>query len=151
MTLALNAPEAQHPVAADELTLASPSYLRFYRSCPKIAVTDAYTIHRIDFPCPGPIKEEAQFSLSGYRTDSMRVDDKLADLVADDHEIVRRGWFPDKKTQPTWKCARAENGRQAVELAKELEPGMSSWTSACLPSMVWRRAPDSGENRRRDC
>src|SRR5258706_15234695 len=50
---------------------------------------------------------------------------KLRILVADDHEIVRKGLVSLIKTQPTWEvCAEAENGRQAVELAKELEPGI---------------------------
>ncbi len=46
-------------------------------------------------------------------------------LVADDHEIVRRGLVSLIKTQPNWEvCAEADNGRQAVELAKKLNPGV---------------------------
>jgi DNA-binding NarL/FixJ family response regulator len=48
---------------------------------------------------------------------------RLRILVADDHEIVRRGLVSLIKTQPAWEvCAEADNGRQAVELAKQLKP-----------------------------
>jgi DNA-binding NarL/FixJ family response regulator len=44
-------------------------------------------------------------------------------LVADDHEIVRRGLVSLLKAHPGWEvCAEAEDGRQAVEKAKELRP-----------------------------
>jgi DNA-binding NarL/FixJ family response regulator len=44
-------------------------------------------------------------------------------LVADDHEIVRRGLVSLLKTHPGWEvCAEAQDGRQAVEKAKELKP-----------------------------
>jgi len=50
---------------------------------------------------------------------------KLRILVADDHEIVRRGLIFLIQSQPTWEvCAEADNGRQAVELAKQLKPGI---------------------------
>jgi DNA-binding NarL/FixJ family response regulator len=50
---------------------------------------------------------------------------KLRILVADDHEIVRRGLVSLIKTQPAWDvCAEADNGRQAVELAKQLNPNI---------------------------
>jgi DNA-binding NarL/FixJ family response regulator len=50
---------------------------------------------------------------------------KLRILVADDHEIVRRGLVSIIKSQPNWEvCAEADNGRQAVELAKQLRPGI---------------------------
>lgn len=50
---------------------------------------------------------------------------KLRILVADDHEIVRRGLVSLIETQPTWEvCAEADNGRRAVELAKQLRPGI---------------------------
>jgi DNA-binding NarL/FixJ family response regulator len=50
---------------------------------------------------------------------------KLRILVADDHEIVRRGLVSLIKSQPAWEvCAEADNGRQAVELAKELKPSI---------------------------
>ncbi len=48
---------------------------------------------------------------------------KLRILVADDHEIVRRGLVSLIKAQPNWEvCAEANNGRQAVDLAKQLKP-----------------------------
>ncbi len=44
-------------------------------------------------------------------------------LVADDHEIVRRGLHALLKAQPGWEvCAEAANGREAVEKAKALKP-----------------------------
>src|SRR5229473_829315 len=50
---------------------------------------------------------------------------KLRILVADDHEIVRRGLVFLIKSQPNWEvCAEAENGRQAVELASQLKPNI---------------------------
>ncbi len=50
---------------------------------------------------------------------------KLRILVADDHEIVRKGLVSLIKSQPNWEvCAEADNGRQAVELAKQLKPGV---------------------------
>jgi DNA-binding NarL/FixJ family response regulator len=51
---------------------------------------------------------------------------KLRVLIADDHEIVRKGLVSLIKSQPAWEvCAEAENGRQAVELAKQLKPGIA--------------------------
>ncbi len=50
---------------------------------------------------------------------------KLRILIADDHEIVRRGLVSLIKTQPAWEVvAEADNGRQAVELAKQLQPSI---------------------------
>ncbi len=44
-------------------------------------------------------------------------------LIADDHELVRNGLRTVLEKQPGWKvCGEAVNGRQAVELAKELGP-----------------------------
>jgi DNA-binding NarL/FixJ family response regulator len=44
-------------------------------------------------------------------------------LIADDHELVRKGLRAVVENQPGWKvCAEAVNGRQAVELAKQLGP-----------------------------
>lgn len=44
-------------------------------------------------------------------------------LVADDHEIVRRGLVSLLKAHPGWEvCAEAQDGRQAVEKAKDLKP-----------------------------
>lgn len=44
-------------------------------------------------------------------------------LVADDHEIVRRGLVALLKSRPGWEvCGEAADGRQAVEKTKELKP-----------------------------
>jgi DNA-binding NarL/FixJ family response regulator len=44
-------------------------------------------------------------------------------LVADDHEIVRRGLISLIESQRGWEvCAEAENGRIAVDKARELKP-----------------------------
>jgi DNA-binding NarL/FixJ family response regulator len=44
-------------------------------------------------------------------------------LVADDHEVVRRGVRSLLEDQPGWSVAgEAQNGREAVEKAKELKP-----------------------------
>jgi DNA-binding NarL/FixJ family response regulator len=44
-------------------------------------------------------------------------------LLADDHEAVRRGLRALLETQEQWKvCGEAEDGRDAVEKAKELKP-----------------------------
>ena len=47
-------------------------------------------------------------------------------LVADDHEIVRRGLVSLIKSHPDWEvCAEAENGRQAVEKASLSKPDIA--------------------------
>lgn len=44
-------------------------------------------------------------------------------LVADDHEIVRRGLVSLLRAHPGWEvCGEAADGRQAVEKTKELKP-----------------------------
>lgn len=44
-------------------------------------------------------------------------------LLADDHEAVRRGMRTLLETQDGWRvCGEAENGQDAVDLAKELRP-----------------------------
>ena len=44
-------------------------------------------------------------------------------LIADDHELVRKGLRTVLESQPGWKvCGEAINGRQAVELARQLGP-----------------------------
>lgn len=51
---------------------------------------------------------------------------KLRILVADDHEIVRRGLVALIKSRPDWDvCAEVDNGRRAVELAAELKPDVA--------------------------
>ena len=44
-------------------------------------------------------------------------------LVADDHEVVRKGLIAILERQPEWQvCGEACNGREAVEKAKQLMP-----------------------------
>jgi len=44
-------------------------------------------------------------------------------LIADDHELVRKGIRAVLENQPGWKvCGEAINGRQAVEMAEQLGP-----------------------------
>jgi DNA-binding NarL/FixJ family response regulator len=44
-------------------------------------------------------------------------------LIADDHELVRRGIRHALETNPEWEVvAEAANGREAVELAQKLQP-----------------------------
>ena len=51
---------------------------------------------------------------------------KLDVLVADDHDIVRRGLRDLLEKQPGWKVvAEATNGREAVEKAKQFKPDVS--------------------------
>lgn len=51
---------------------------------------------------------------------------KLDVLVADDHDIVRRGLRDLIERQPGWKVVgEATNGREAVEKAKQLKPDVS--------------------------
>src|SRR5262245_52381441 len=47
-------------------------------------------------------------------------------LIADDHEVVRRGVRVLLEAQPGWEvCAEAVNGRAAVESARELQPDIA--------------------------
>jgi DNA-binding NarL/FixJ family response regulator len=51
---------------------------------------------------------------------------RLRILVADDHEIVRRGLVSLIKSHPNWEiCAEADNGRQAVEKASKSKPDIA--------------------------
>src|SRR5262249_47746247 len=47
-------------------------------------------------------------------------------LLADDHEIVRRGMRQMLESQDGWEvCAEAKNGRQAVEMAAKYRPNVA--------------------------
>ena len=51
---------------------------------------------------------------------------RLRILVADDHEIVRRGLISLIKSHPDWEvCGEADNGRQAVEIANQSKPDIA--------------------------
>jgi len=44
-------------------------------------------------------------------------------LIADDHEIVRKGIRTMLQVRPGWEiCGEAKDGREAIQLAKELNP-----------------------------
>jgi DNA-binding NarL/FixJ family response regulator len=46
-------------------------------------------------------------------------------LIADDHEVVRRGLRALLSADPDWEiCAEAANGREAVERARQLQPDL---------------------------
>jgi len=48
---------------------------------------------------------------------------KLRILLADDHEIVRRGLCSLLQKHEGWEvCGEASDGREAVEMAKRLKP-----------------------------
>ncbi len=48
---------------------------------------------------------------------------KLRILVADDHELVRRGMCALLRANPDWEvCGEASDGREAVDKAKQLKP-----------------------------
>lgn len=48
---------------------------------------------------------------------------KLRILVADDHEVIRRGLCTLLQSQQDWEiCGETKDGREAVEMAKELNP-----------------------------
>src|SRR5271157_712432 len=48
---------------------------------------------------------------------------KLRILIADDHEVVRRGLCTLLQSHDGWEiCGEAKDGRQAVEMAKQLKP-----------------------------
>lgn len=47
-------------------------------------------------------------------------------LIADDHGLLREGLKTRITSRPGWRiCAEADNGRQAVELAKEHQPDLA--------------------------
>jgi len=46
-------------------------------------------------------------------------------LIADDHDVVRRGMKSLLQSHPGWTiCGEAANGREAIELAKKLKPNI---------------------------
>ena len=47
-------------------------------------------------------------------------------LLADDHDVVRRGLRDLLEAQPGWEvCAEARTGREAVALAEQLRPDVA--------------------------
>src|ERR1700687_904890 len=48
---------------------------------------------------------------------------KLRILIADDHEVVRHGLCRLLEARDGWEiCAEAKDGREAIEMAKQLKP-----------------------------
>lgn len=70
-------------------------------------------------------------------------------LVADDHEVVRRGLRAVLSARPEWEiCAEATDGREAVERAKRLKPdlvimdiGMPELNGLCATRQILRELP----------
>ena len=50
---------------------------------------------------------------------------RLRLLVADDHEVVRKGLCALLAEQPGWEIAEARDGREAVEKAKKIQPDVT--------------------------
>jgi DNA-binding NarL/FixJ family response regulator len=53
-------------------------------------------------------------------------EEEVSILIADDHEVVRRGLRDMLSRVPGWKiCGEATNGREAVTLAEQLKPNVA--------------------------
>jgi YesN/AraC family two-component response regulator len=60
-------------------------------------------------------------------------------LIADDHEIVRRGLRALIQEQPGWQVvAEAIDGREAVAQAEEFKPDVAI-LDITMPSLGWRQ------------
>jgi len=60
---------------------------------------------------------------------------QLRILIADDHDLVRRGMRALLEAKPGWQvCGEARNGREAVSKAKELNPELVVM-DVCMPEM----------------
>ena len=72
-------------------------------------------------------------------------------LIADDHEIVRRGLRPLIESEWGWEiCGEARDGREAITLAKEMKPdvvvldvGMPEMTGVEVAREIKRTLPDT--------
>src|SRR6202049_3927201 len=64
--------------------------------------------------------------VQNFAHSGVRQMENLRLLVADDHEIVRKGLRSILEAQPGWQvAAEASDGREAVEKAKELKPDVT--------------------------
>jgi DNA-binding NarL/FixJ family response regulator len=72
-------------------------------------------------------------------------------LIADDHEKVRRGIRKILQARPEWEiCGEAKDGREAIQLAKELDPdviildvSMPVLGGLCAADDILRMNPES--------
>jgi DNA-binding NarL/FixJ family response regulator len=63
---------------------------------------------------------------------------KLRILLADDHEIVRRGLCALLQKREGWEvCGEASDGREAVEMAKKLKPDVVIVDIGMPSLMAW--------------
>jgi chemotaxis response regulator CheB len=61
-------------------------------------------------------------------------------LIADDHEVARRGVRCLLEGHPGWEvCGDVADGREAVAQATRLKPDIVLPISRCRASMVWMR------------
>ncbi len=59
-------------------------------------------------------------------SESMKTDEGLDVLIADDHPLIRAGIRAMLATRPHWRiCAEAETGEAALRLARELRPDLA--------------------------
>ena len=74
-------------------------------------------------PGAGPERRQDLSEHQGEATEPMEPIKVLRILIADDHEVVRRGLQAILETRPGWQVAgEAATGRQAVDLARRLRP-----------------------------
>jgi CheY-like chemotaxis protein len=61
-------------------------------------------------------------------------------LLADDHNVVRRGLRTLLESRPGWEvCGEASNGREAIELAEKLKPDVVV-IDISMPELNWLEA-----------
>jgi DNA-binding NarL/FixJ family response regulator len=70
-----------------------------------------------------PVTSEARARSEGTLQGGDKRGDKLRILVADDHDVVRRGLRVLLEGQPGWEvCGEASTGREALDLVRRLKP-----------------------------
>ena len=101
-------------------------YLRFeaanydsVANLPKLQQSTTYGVNCIDL-------SEHSGLASRFGHEATKNMKSLRILLADDHDIVRRGLVAILRSRAGWDvCAEAETGRQAVEKARELKPDIA--------------------------